>query len=110
MFPNVYTTSRLLALLIFCACAILWAPTSFADEPSVNLNTATAEQLVELRGIGPDLAQRILDYRASNGPFKSVDELTNVKGIGKGKLDKIRDVITIDISAETAKGATDKKH
>lgn len=59
----------------------------------VNLNTATLDELQELPGIGPVLAQRIIEYREINGPFQSVDDLLNVKGIGPSLLDKIRDLV-----------------
>jgi len=60
----------------------------------LNINTATAEQLQTLPGIGPALAQRILDYRVQNGPFASVAELTNVEGIGIKRLESLLDYIT----------------
>ena len=61
----------------------------------VNVNTATAEELKQLPGIGPALAKAIVDYRAEHGPFQSAEELTNVSGIGAGKLDGIRNEITL---------------
>lgn len=61
----------------------------------LNINTATAEELCELPGIGPALAGAIVEYRAEHGPFHSVDELTLVSGIGEGKLNAIRDAVTI---------------
>ena len=61
----------------------------------INLNTATAAQLETLPGIGPTLAQRILDYRAANGPFGSVGELLKVSGIGEKKLEAIWDLVTV---------------
>lgn len=60
----------------------------------VNINTATAEQLQTLPGIGPALAQRILSYRAENGPFASVAELTKIEGIGIKRLEKLLGHIT----------------
>ena len=65
-----------------------------ASEP-LDINTATVEELQELAGIGPVLAQAIVDYRAEYGPFRSVDELLEVSGIGKAKLDGIRDEVTV---------------
>ncbi len=56
----------------------------------ININTATAEQLQLLPGIGEVIAQRIVDYRTESGPFKSVDDLLNVSGIGETKLEQIR--------------------
>jgi competence protein ComEA len=56
----------------------------------VNINQATAEQLQTLPGVGPSLSARILDYRTENGPFKSLDQLVEVKGIGEVKLAKIK--------------------
>lgn len=61
----------------------------------VNINTASAEELETLTGIGSVLAQAIVDYRAEYGAFESVDELLNVRGIGSAKLDGIRDEITL---------------
>lgn len=61
----------------------------------VDVNTATAEELEALPGIGPVLAGRIVDYRAEHGAFTSVEQLTEVEGIGSAKLDAIRGAITL---------------
>ncbi|HEX6501441.1 MAG TPA: ComEA family DNA-binding protein [Micromonosporaceae bacterium] len=61
----------------------------------VNLNTATSAQLDSLPGIGPALAQRILDYRREHGPFNSVDDLRHVEGIGDAKFAQIKDRVTV---------------
>ena len=60
----------------------------------VDLNTATAEQLQTLSGVGPVLAQRIIDYRTAHGPFTSVDGLQQVGGIGPAKFAEIKDHVT----------------
>jgi competence protein ComEA len=56
---------------------------------TVDLNAATLEQLESLPGVGPVLAQRILDWRTENGRFSSVDELNEVSGIGEAKFAEI---------------------
>ncbi|MBF0931260.1 MAG: ComEA family DNA-binding protein, partial [Actinomyces graevenitzii] len=56
----------------------------------VNINTAPATQLTQLPGVGPAIAQKIIDYRTANGPFTSVDDLTKVPGIGTAKLAQIK--------------------
>ena len=95
------TFSRVLVLLVLSVCLILGGAQSFAAMDKVDLNTATTEQLILLPGIGPELAQRILDYKKEHGPFKSVDELTNVKGVGEGKLTKLRNAILISGTVES---------
>jgi competence protein ComEA len=60
----------------------------------VSLATATAEQLDELPGVGPVTAQKILDYRAEHGPFRSVEELDDVPGIGPTRVEQLRDLVT----------------
>lgn len=62
----------------------------------VNINEATLEELDTLPGIGPTTAQAIIDYRAANGPFESIDELLEVQGIGEGTLDDIRVYVTVE--------------
>lgn len=71
--------------------------TTEATDPSglININTATAAQLQTLPGIGETIAQRIIDYREANGPFKTPASLINVKGIGEKKLAAIIDLITV---------------
>ena len=62
----------------------------------VNINTADAEELETLTGIGPALAQAIIDYRTQNGPFRSVEQLLEVPGIGEKTLEQLRPLISLD--------------
>lgn len=62
---------------------------------SININTATKEQLVLLPGIGEAYADRIILHREDFGPFRTVDDLVNVKGIGKKTLERLRPYITV---------------
>jgi competence protein ComEA len=68
-----------------------------AAQPGVpiNLNTATEADLETLPGIGPALAQRIIDYRTQHGAFRSIDELRNVSGIGDAKFAEVKDLVTV---------------
>ncbi len=62
--------------------------------PKLSLSSATADQLDELPGVGPITAQKILDYRAEHGPFRSVDDLDAVPGIGPTRIEQLRDLVT----------------
>ena len=62
----------------------------------ININTATGEELETLTGIGPVLAQRIIDYRKKHGNFKDIRELTAVSGIGSATLQKFREQISVE--------------
>jgi len=62
----------------------------------VNVNSASLQELDTLPGIGPVLAQRILDYRAANGPFGKVEDLQQVEGLGPGIFEKIKDLVTVE--------------
>jgi competence protein ComEA len=66
-----------------------------SNDGRVNINTATLAELDSLPGIGPALAQRILDYRTAHGGFRSVDELRKVEGIGDAKFAQLKDRVTI---------------
>lgn len=73
-------------------------PTSSNSESTgdlVNINTATAEELDTLPGIGPTTAQKIIAYRDLNGPFARIEDIVNVPGIGPSTFDEIKSLITV---------------
>lgn len=68
----------------------------YTDSGLLNINTATAEELDSLPGIGLTLAQRIIEYREENGPFRDVSALSAVEGIGSKKMLAIMELITVE--------------
>jgi len=71
-------------------------PPAIIVADKININTATKEQLQRIKGIGPTIAERIVQYRTEHGKFTSIDELTRVKGIGPKLLQKMEPYITIE--------------
>lgn len=65
----------------------------------VNINTASLEELQKLPRIGPQIAQRILDYRKENGSFKRVEDILKVRGIGERVFEQLKDKITVGEAA-----------
>jgi competence protein ComEA len=65
------------------------------QQKPLDLNTATTEQLEKLPGIGPATAKLVVEYREKNGPFKKIEELMNVKGIGEKTFLNLKDRITV---------------
>lgn len=66
------------------------------DLSPLDLNSATAEELAELPGIGEELARRIVEYRAEKGPFETVEEIMGVSGIGEGRFAALEGRVTVD--------------
>lgn len=90
-------------LVLAAACMALFAgpalsqqQTSSAGKSSnlININIADATQLQALPGIGPAIAERIIQYRQTHGPFKNTEDIKNVQGIGDKKYEAIKDLIT----------------
>lgn len=65
------------------------------EKQRISINTADVEQLCSLHGIGEKMAQRIIEYRQTNGLFQTIEQIKEVKGIGDSKFEKIQDDITL---------------
>lgn len=86
---------------LFSVCLLLMiisvsAQAVFASQ-KVNINQATASELVVLKGVGEKTAANIIEYRTIHGDFKSTADLTKVKGIGESTFSKMADQITVDM-------------
>jgi competence protein ComEA len=68
---------------------------SAAPKAKVNINTASASELETLPGVGPKVAQKIIDFRTKNGNFKKIEEIMKIQGIGEKIFDNIRELITV---------------
>ena len=103
------TLRRIVATgLAFAMAALLVSGTAMAaGKPAptakVNINTASVEQLTTLPGVGPKLAARIVEYRQKSGPFKSTQELLNVRGIGEKNLEKLAPHLSVGEAQRAAK-------
>ncbi|HRP94971.1 MAG TPA: helix-hairpin-helix domain-containing protein [Rhodocyclaceae bacterium] len=84
--------TKLLRTLVL-ALALL-APFAATAADAVDINTADAATLEQVKGIGPAKANAIIEFREANGPFASVDELVRVPGIGEKTLQQLRDQLT----------------
>jgi competence protein ComEA len=100
-FHAVCGSGALAALLILSAPAVVAAgateprPASSPKGSAVDVNRATAAELLAVPGIGKSLAQRIVDFREKNGPFGKVDDLLKVQGVGEKSLERIRPYVTV---------------
>ena len=82
------------------AAMLLCLPVTLFAGGTVDINTADKETLMSLRGIGEAFAERIIEYRDQNGGFKAVEELTNIRGIGRTLVEKNREMLTVGDSPE----------
>ena len=75
----------------------------------ININEADATALASLNGVGQARAQAIIEYRKANGPFRSVDDLSKVKGIGPAVVDRNREQLTVGDATEPRRRSTPEK-
>jgi competence protein ComEA len=105
--------SRIVAILVALGVAGLVlagpavavaAPAKSAPTAKINLNSATADQLTTVPGVGKTLADRIVAHRQKEGPFRSVQDLLNVKGVGEKNLAKIQGYFVVGEGSRPAAG------
>jgi competence protein ComEA len=105
MLKRIVATALAVAFALAFATGTAVAAAKPAPTGKVNINTASAEQLTTLPGIGPKLAARIVEYRQKSGTFKSVQELMNVQGVGEKNLKKIEPYLS---AGDAARGGATK--
>ena len=83
----------LMAVFIGMVCII---SVNAGDAKQININTASADELTQLKGVGASYAARIIEFREKNGPFKKPEDLTLVPRIGQKTFEKNKDVILVE--------------
>ncbi|MGC1484656.1 MAG: helix-hairpin-helix domain-containing protein [Candidatus Acidiferrum sp.] len=94
-----------MVFIAFCAIPSGIAAKKKPPTAPINLNTATSDELQLVPGIGPVTAEKILQMRKSYGPFKSVDDLRAIRGIGPKRLEKMRKYLTVGKAAGASRPA-----
>lgn len=90
------TKTFTLYLSILVLALTFVTPCFSAEDGKININTAPVEELVKLHRIGPKYAAKIVKYREEMGPFRSAEELAEVKGIGLKTVEANKDIIVVD--------------
>ena len=86
-----------MVLLVAVSFLAAFAPAIWAqDTDRININTATVEQIMQLKGIGQSYAERVIKYRDENGTFKTPEDIMKVPGIGQKTFDQNKDRITVE--------------
>ncbi|MBE9545134.1 MAG: helix-hairpin-helix domain-containing protein [Proteobacteria bacterium] len=83
-------------LVVFLIGLISVIQVTAADVEKININTATAEELMQLNGVGSKYAGRIIEYREKYGPFKTPEDLMQVSGIGQKTFEKNQEIIIVE--------------
>ena len=103
MVLSVFTLAACLAIPLLAQTAAPRSNNAPAKATTmVNLNTATSAELETLPGVGAKMASRIIEYRQKKGPFKKIEELMNVQGVGEKNFLKVRSQLTVGAKPESA--------
>ena len=86
-------SKKIFVVVILGLLMVLVSSLSYAAK--ININTADSTELQKLPTIGPALAQKIIDYRETHGPFEKIEDIKKVKGIGTIKFNRIKNQITV---------------
>jgi competence protein ComEA len=109
-----FVRAVVLMLVIGFVCQARICLSAVEVEGKVNINTATEDQIALLPGIGPKLATEIVNYRTTNGNFKTIDDIKKVSGVGDKKFEKIKNLVVVEgdttiKSTKMAKGEKEQK-
>lgn len=108
-----HSPARLLLHILFLGLIFAASADAGKKKPPakpINLNTANSEELQQVPGIGPATADKILKMRKSYGPFKSVDDLLAIRGLGPKRLDKMRKYLTVGKPAAAKAAPAPQSH
>jgi competence protein ComEA len=93
---NVMVILLVLGMMVCFLSAVSAGDVASSPRAKINVNTASLEDLSGLKRIGPKYAQRLIEYRNDHGPFKKVEDIMYVPGIGPKTLEANRDILTVD--------------
>jgi competence protein ComEA len=84
-------------LIVILVVAVLVRVVSAEEPAKIDLNKASVEELMQIKGIGQAYAERIVEYRDKNGQFKQIEDIMKVKGIGSKLFESIKGLITVEL-------------
>lgn len=101
MIINTQQVSVFVLALVLSVGLLFPVPWAEAAGGKIDINSASLEQLEAVKGVGHDIAQNILTYKNDHGAFKTLDDLGNVKGVGKVRLEALRDMFSVGSTPTT---------